>query len=1227
MKKISKKIKILITVIVVVVIAACTVTALLLAGVIGGGRKLGSLSSEKYQVVGIDFVSMTQKGIHTYNLNIKVEERFEKNDGLKIYLSKNDSFNEEKSEQLTYTKNEDGSFEINGITYEPGDYFLYVVADGEIGTYPLTIPKMSPKTWMNGDIVNIEMEVDGNTSWSSFIDPEGKNVYRSASPVFDDTAKALEENIDILTSSYTDKEATKTEPYYYLVFNGKNGRFKYISAPLFYRATQDNVTVKMYEKDSKPYVEIKGNLYAISEDAERVMELRAGNFDGDDPTTTFMVENSYKGGDKTAFKFVIPVEKLKAASSNLCIFLTENGTMCEWSINVKGTDLTKHSLKSGNATYGLTDENALKITKMIDAYESISVKLEKSNNKAVMKIDGILKYGKGGDDYQLVLTATDGQQYVAENKVKDGKKFSFEFPLKQLYSQGIWYDVQIKCINDITYYDIPATVANMEDNVIQGENKYNFEEYGGLLKINYSIVKDFSGLKATIESKNGKPVLNVIGKIKNTKADNLSLAIRNDGKVIKQDNESKKDGEFNASLDLSQIETKNAWYDILVYYKDNDAYYDLSLSSADMNTKVKIGKDEYSFKDWEKQLKVERADAPVEINNQKAFIKKKGNEAYLIVTGTATENGSTLKMALRNGENIVTTVSNKAKGNKVEFSVKLSVLPKADTWYDIIIGHSKLTDTTDVSIKAANMDTKETVNKHVYKFADWEGQLKVYYEKVLEDIKGVTAEIIENKNEAYLIVKGKVNNAGSKYLAVRTDDKIIKVNNKAKGNNIYFKLKLSKLNKADIWYDILIGTKGSDKYADLTISSANMDQTVTVNKKVYSFKEWERALKITYSKVAEDLKDVKVVIEKNGNKPVLKVTGKMKNATSMYLGIRTDNKIKKVTNKAKGNKLQFTFDLTKLDSEGTWYDIIIGDKNFKSYKDVTVSSAEMSSTVTYKKKNYKFAEYNRALKIYYKSEAKGLKKGQSIKTVKAMLLLKSGKPVLRVQGTMKGINNKDLSLGIRTGDKVQKAVNKTLTSGRFLFEFELTNLKESGTWYDIVLVESKSGAYIDVKIESVYSKDISTSYKDNVYRFADWEGDLKVYYTNTVEEEAAKAEIMSNFKNVKASISSENGKPIMTVTADIGTLTNSDVKLMLRTGDKTIEIKNSSKTSGKFSGVADLTKLTEKGSWYDVYWKVESKNVELDLSSEQANMSSTFKYNGFKYQFKEWNSQLKVEFE
>ena len=1228
MKNMNKKAKIgIISALSAVVIAAVVVAVLFLTGVFGGG-KLGSLSTEKFEIVGIDFVSMTQKGIHTYDLEVKLEERFSQAKDVKIYFSKNDTLDLEKSDVLNYTKQPDGTYSIGGVTYDPGDYFLFVTAGKETGTYPLTIPKMGPKTWMNGKTVNIEFEVDGSTSWSSFIDPEGKNVYRSASPVFDDTAKPMEENIDILTSSFADATATKEEPYYYIVFNGKNGKFRYISAPLFYNATQGKAGVSFYEKKGKPYLEVTGTLYSISEDAERIMQLRVGNFDGDDPTSTFLVDNSYKGGDKTAFKFEIPLEKLKKASNNLALFLTENGTMCEWSINASNLELEKYSLSSGNAKYGLTDEAALKITRMIDAYDDIKVSLGKSGKEAVLKVDGTHKYGIGGDDYQLVVTATDGQQYVAENTVKEGKKFSFAFPLKQLYSSGIWYDLQVKCVNEIEYYDIATSAADMDQSVTVGEKKYNFEEYGGLLKIQYQTVKDFGGVKASLVTSGGKPVLSVSGTIPKTKADNLALAIRTGDTIIEAANTQKTDGQFAASLDLSQMKEKDAWYDVLILYKDAKTYYDLSTSNADMKQKLDSGKSQYTFQDWEGQLKVQYSDAPVKVNNQKVKIETIGGKAVLVVTGTAEEDASSYKLGLRNKDNYAATVSNSGSGKNLLFKIDLSVLPKSGTWYDVIVGHSGFGDSADLNTSAANMETAVTAGKHIYKFAEWEGQLKVYYDKVLSDIKGVKAEIKKDGSRAVLIVQGSMANASQKYLGIRTEDKIIKVKNTAKGNKIYFKFDLSKLRSAETWYDVIIGTNGSDDYRDLTVAAANMEQTLTFDKKIYSFQNWERALKITYAKVVKDLKDIKVSIAMKSGKPVLSVTGTMKNASTMYLGIRTDGKIQKVKNAGKGNNISFTFDLTSLKKSGTWYDVIIGNKDFSSYKDVTVKSADMANKVTYKKKDYKFAEWNRQLKVYFESDtAAGLAKGQQIKDIKAVLILKNGKPVLRVQGTTKGILNDNVQLGIRTEDKVAKISNLTATKGRFLFDYDLTKLGKSGTWYDVVIIEKKSGAYVDVSTKAVYNMEVSTSYGDNVYRFADWEGDLKVYYTNTAEEEAEKAKVAANFTKVNAKIEAAGGKPVLKVSANIGTLKNSDVTLNVRSGDTVIKVTNASSTNGVFAGTVDLTKLTSKASWYDVYWFVDSKNTELNLTSANADMESNYKYNGFTYQFKEWNSQLKVEFE
>ena len=215
----------------------------------------------------------------------------------------------------------------------------------------------------------------------------------------------------------------------------------------------------------------------------------------------------------------------------------------------------------------------------------------------------------------------------------------------------------------------------------------------------------------------------------------------------------------------------------------------------------------------------------------------------------------------------------------------------------------------------------------------------------------------------------------------------------------------------------------------------------------------------------------------------------------------------------------------------------------------------------------------------------------------------------------------------RTEDKVTKISNLTSTSGRFLFDYDLLKLGKSGTWYDVVLIEKVSGAYVDVSTKAVYSMDVSIAYKDNIYRFADWDGDLKVYYTNTAEEEAEQAKVAANFSNVQAAIISSNGKPMLKVSANIGALKKTEVTLNVRSGETVIQMSNTSSNAKTFTGIVDLTKLKVKGTWYDVYWKVDSKNMEINLTSSQADMTSNFKYNGYLYQFKEWNSQLKVEFE
>ena len=86
---------------------------------------------------------------------------------------------------------------------------------------------MNPKIYINNGLNNLMFEIDGKTSWSSFIDPEGINLYRSSDYTFNENANIIEENLRIITYQYLDLNSTPLEPYYFLKLSSKEGRVNF----------------------------------------------------------------------------------------------------------------------------------------------------------------------------------------------------------------------------------------------------------------------------------------------------------------------------------------------------------------------------------------------------------------------------------------------------------------------------------------------------------------------------------------------------------------------------------------------------------------------------------------------------------------------------------------------------------------------------------------------------------------------------------------------------------------------------------------------------------------------------------------------------------------------------------------------------------------------------------------------------------------------------------------
>ena len=228
----------------------------------------------------------------------------------------------------------DGRLEMDGVTLDAGDHYVWLTTGDQRVPETVTIPAIAPRVWLDGDVPTIQFDEAADSSWSSYVDPEGKAVYRSASAVFDDTATQLRDKLAITETSLRVDDPDPELPYYYLVFTGRGGDSTFVSSPLFADATQGPLHVELRDDATGPTYVISGFLAARQDAVDRTQRLRVGTFDANNPASTFFVENTATGGAPGAFEFDVPATQLAPGYDDLAVFLSEDGATLDGKLSV-----------------------------------------------------------------------------------------------------------------------------------------------------------------------------------------------------------------------------------------------------------------------------------------------------------------------------------------------------------------------------------------------------------------------------------------------------------------------------------------------------------------------------------------------------------------------------------------------------------------------------------------------------------------------------------------------------------------------------------------------------------------------------------------------------------------------------------------------------------------------------------------------------------------------------
>ena len=1173
-----------------------------------------STTTDPFSSSTVDSVYIVQHGAHGFDLSFDLADTALAEDpDFSIQLSENPDYVADQAIDLTF--DQDGAhITVPTQQLTAGDHYLWLTTpDGRLPAL-ITIPDMASRIWMDGEHPTIEFGESGDSSWSSYVDPEGKAVYRSASPAFGADAVPLREGLAITETNFRVEDPDSALPYYFLVFTGRDGHSTFVSSPLFATATQGNLDVKLVTQGGVPTYLISGFLASRESAIDRSYQLRVGNFNPSNPGSTFLVDSTYEGGAVGQFLFEVPALELAEGWSDLSIFLTEDGSTLEWSIDATGVDLSQR-LVVDHSVFGLRRVEALQLTRLDLLYQSINVSLVKSGDTALLKVSGSFTDDAMDRGYGLVVKDADGERHAVSDTAGSARKFAYSLDLGALSKAEVWYDVEFaEPGSDETVPISTLSVADMRQWVTTGSRTYAFADYDGLLKVFFD-KKPFANAKVELATVDGVPSLVATGHLIGVAKNDAALRIRTDGVTVKDvANSSTVAGEFRFVFDVRTLTTEGAWYDVVFRQISKDRLTDFSTSSATLSQTLTENFRTYGFQDFNGQLKVDFTRDLGGVDVTSAEIVDVGGTPVLRVEGTldrAVANDVFLRV--RSGAQTFDVPNTATVPDTALFEFDLSGLTAQSVWYDVLTGVTSTGRLTDVPSAAADLSQTVALDQRAYGFHEWDSQLKVAFEDASVTVSGAFATLADVAGVPTLHVTGSVTGTTSAdtFLRIRTGAQTIDVPNSASAGALEFDYDLSALTQAGTWYDLVIGVTSSGTLIDLPPSAAVLSQTLWSNGRTYGFREYAGTLKVTFDVTPFAVTATHAELLDVAGVGTLHVTGTVVGTTNadVFLRIRTGVQTIDVANSATtAGELEFTYNLATLTQTGTWYDLLVGVTSSGQLTDIPDSVANLSQTVSAGGRAYTFQQYNNQLKVAFSATA-----GASVTA--AEIVDVSGVPTLRVSGTLSAFANSDVFLRIRTATQTIDVPN-TGGPGALLFEQDLSPLTQAGTWYDVLVGVTSTGTLTTVP-DSVASLSQTVSGSGRAYSFHEYNHDLKLAFENV----PISASITS------AQLIDISGVSTLRVSGTLSGTNNGDAFLRIHAGAQTVNVPNTAVTSGALLFEYDLSGLTAVSTDYDLLVGITSNSQLTDLADSVANLSQTIANGSRIYSFDQSGNLLKVSFD
>ena len=439
---------------------------------------------EKFVEFEPEFIKIVQTNEQNYDIEVTMPN----DDGVEVYFSGKDVLKPNDA-KIEIEKN-GKTFKFN-ITKKYGDYFLFVKSADNFSVSNISLPNMTPYV-VSGDGYNqIHYEIAGSESWSSFIDPEGKNVYRSASPTYSDGAlEAVATNQNIMESSANDNSPSEEKPYYYIVLDGKNGKSQFVSYSIlpikdaisFFQA---EITVKVSPDSTVPYLTATGNYKSNAINAKYQLIVKSGEeiyvADAEDKeNNAFICELDISVLEKLGVWYDILLKDVNSGR----VFMLTGASKIESDATANGKkfafyewkEFLKVAYKNVSDKYEITSSEILLTLKDPTVQE---------NAKPYLVIQGTCESDLMDMKLKLTYSSFTGEEVrlgsVVENQSETEGEFIFYFDLTQIKETNNWHNV-ILIDGDKEY---AVTTDNMTDSEVTYENRiYSTKEYRDEMKIN-----------------------------------------------------------------------------------------------------------------------------------------------------------------------------------------------------------------------------------------------------------------------------------------------------------------------------------------------------------------------------------------------------------------------------------------------------------------------------------------------------------------------------------------------------------------------------------------------------------------------------------------------------------------------------------------------------------------------------------------------------------------------